>query len=72
MFCGKSFGRIVEPHPSKKDAFGWDPIFVPSGYDVTFAEMSLNEKNRVSHRSLALQQFQAYIKDNADSILHRL
>lgn len=36
--------------------FGYDPIFQPEGYDVTFAEMSLDEKNNISHRARAVDQ----------------
>jgi XTP/dITP diphosphohydrolase len=37
--------------------FGYDPLFVPLGYDQTFAELSLKEKNQISHRARALQKF---------------
>lgn len=36
--------------------FGYDPLFIPEGYDVTFAEMSANEKNSVSHRGRAVAE----------------
>lgn len=41
--------------------FGYDPIFLPHGYDKTFAEMMLNEKNRVSHRAIAFQKLLEYL-----------
>jgi XTP/dITP diphosphohydrolase len=37
------------------EGFGFDPVFIPDGYDKTFAEMSVEEKNRVSHRARALR-----------------
>ena len=44
------------------EGFGYDPIFEPEGYDITFAEMTLNEKNRISHRARALDKLIAFLK----------
>ncbi len=55
LFEGKVCGDILtEKHGTK--GFGYDPIFRPDGYDITFAEMPLDEKNRISHRGLAVQK----------------
>jgi len=42
--------------------FGYDPIFRPDGYDITFAEMPLEEKNKISHRARAIQQLVEFLK----------
>jgi len=42
--------------------FGYDPIFLPDGFDRTFAEMDLGEKNRISHRALAVQKLIDYLR----------
>lgn len=44
-----------------KNGFGYDPLFVPEGYDETFAELSNTVKNKISHRALALQKFKLFI-----------
>lgn len=56
-FVGKTPGKIVLPRGPND--FGWDPIFQPDGYDQTYAEMSKEEKNKISHRyrALALVKF---------------
>jgi len=41
--------------------FGYDPIFQPDGYELTFAEMSLEDKNRISHRARAMEQMIAFL-----------
>ncbi|MBN2788593.1 MAG: RdgB/HAM1 family non-canonical purine NTP pyrophosphatase [Candidatus Delongbacteria bacterium] len=47
-------GKIIEKL-SGNQGFGYDPIFQPDGYDTTLAEMSLDDKNRISHRGLAVK-----------------
>jgi XTP/dITP diphosphohydrolase len=47
---------------SGTSGFGYDPIFQPEGYTQTFAEMSLAEKNKISHRALAVEQMVAFLR----------
>jgi len=51
---GKVFGEIVFP-PRGTGGFGYDPIFQPDGFDITFGEMAVEEKNKLSHRANALE-----------------
>lgn len=59
-------GRIIDV-PRGENGFGYDPLFVPEGEERTFAEMSAEEKNRISHRGRALadlrQKLAPYIAD---------
>lgn len=50
--CG---GRILE-QPAGEGGFGYDPVFLPDGYDRSFAQLSAEEKNRISHRGAALRE----------------
>jgi XTP/dITP diphosphohydrolase len=43
--------------------FGYDPLFQPDGYDITFAEMDLAEKNRISHRGKAVEKLVAFLSE---------
>ena len=60
---GECYGEITEK-PAGKNGFGYDPIFKPDGYDRTIAELSENLKNKISHRSNALNKIISYIKTN--------
>lgn len=48
MFVGRTEGRVVPARGG--GSFGWDPIFLPDGFDTTFAEMDKQLKNTISHR----------------------
>lgn len=52
---GRCFGRIAET-PSGSAGFGYDPLFVPDGHNVSFADLSADEKNAISHRGRALEE----------------
>lgn len=62
LFEGIAEGRIIDS-PKGDQGFGYDPVFVPDGYDKTFAEMSLEEKNRISHRTAAVSKLVKYLRD---------
>jgi XTP/dITP diphosphohydrolase len=57
LFDGVCEGRILF-EPRGKNGFGYDPLFVPTGFEQTFAELGDEVKNRMSHRSRALQKLQ--------------
>lgn len=61
IFKGICQGTITNK-PIGKDGFGYDPIFIPKGYSNTFAEMTIEEKNRISHRAKAVEQLVAFLK----------
>lgn len=59
FFEGVIEGEIVKP--SGDNGFGWDPIFKPNGYDITFGEMDREEKNSFSMRKLAFEKLREYL-----------
>eukprot|EP00756_Hemistasia_phaeocysticola_P052025 Hpha_TRINITY_DN27212_c0_g1::TRINITY_DN27212_c0_g1_i1::g.140662::m.140662/K01519/ITPA; inosine triphosphate pyrophosphatase len=61
LFDGRCPGVIVEP--AGDGGFGWDPIFQPDGWTRTFAAMTKEEKNRISHRAVALEKVKAYFAE---------
>ncbi|WP_048150157.1 XTP/dITP diphosphatase [Palaeococcus ferrophilus] len=62
IFTGTVHGRIgLERRGS--GGFGFDPIFIPEGYGRTFAEMTTEEKNRISHRGRAFEAFSNWLRD---------
>ncbi len=52
---GRCFGKIAE-QPAGVEGFGYDPLFIPDGYAKSFAELTADEKNAISHRGRALEQ----------------
>jgi XTP/dITP diphosphohydrolase len=60
VFEGKINGRI-SIKPKGSNGFGYDPIFIPEGYEKTFAEMSIKEKNTISHRKIALMKMESFL-----------
>ena len=61
-FEGVMEGTIIDA-PRGENGFGYDPIFVPAGESRTFAEMSQEEKNQISHRARALKKALEFIED---------
>ena len=61
-FEGEVKGTIVDA-PRGSNGFGYDPIFQPDGYDKTFAEMTDEEKNKISHRANAVKKALEFIED---------
>ncbi len=73
VFEGVVAGTIIEL-PRGRNGFGYDPIFLPKGLDQTFGELAPAEKDRLSHRALALEKLRAFLdtmpgqqKGNRDS-----
>ena len=64
QFEGIVEGTIIQEKRGT-DGFGYDPVFLPDGYDQTFAEMEADEKNRISHRGRASQKLIDYLMHSA-------
>ncbi len=63
IFEGAVVGTIAQ-QPSGQQGFGYDPIFIPEGHEQSFAEMSLEEKNQISHRGRAVQKLVDFLKNH--------
>jgi XTP/dITP diphosphohydrolase len=57
--CAGSIASV----PRGSAGFGYDPIFIPDGYDVTFAELEAEVKNQISHRARALKSARLYLQN---------
>lgn len=62
LFDGRVFGKIIEDERGGQ-GFGYDPIFVPDGHELTFAEMDAATKNTISHRARALRQMLQFLSE---------
>jgi len=63
LFEGIANGNIARQKHGK-GGFGYDPIFIPEGYDKTFAELSADIKNSISHRGRAVAQLKDFLEKN--------
>jgi XTP/dITP diphosphohydrolase len=62
IFEGIVTGEIINEKRGS-EGFGYDPVFVPEGRKHTFAEMTLDEKNLISHRARAFEKFRKFLSD---------
>merc|ERR1712006_63388 len=60
VFSGRTEGQIVTARGPTD--FGWDPVFLPDGFDQTYAEMDKSVKNSISHRGRALEKLKAFLE----------
>jgi XTP/dITP diphosphohydrolase len=60
LFEGIVPGTIIDEKRGD-EGFGYDPIFVPDGKEMTFAQMALNEKNKISHRAIAFEKLKEFL-----------
>lgn len=61
-FEGSIEGKITTKKSGNK-GFGYDPIFQPEGYEITFADMTAEEKNKISHRGRAMQKLLKFLDE---------
>ena len=63
FFVGNVAGHLTDKPDSSLSEFGYDPIFVPDGFDKPFGALSADTKKNLSHRGRALSELIAYLKD---------
>ncbi|MCH3883218.1 non-canonical purine NTP diphosphatase [Tenacibaculum aquimarinum] len=63
LFNGICKGEILSEKQGEK-GFGYDPIFKPNGFTSSFAEMSSEEKNKISHRGIAIKELVEFLEEN--------
>ncbi len=60
LFEGTVSGTIIEEKRGD-EGFGYDPVFIPDGKELTFAQMTLAEKNTISHRAIAFEKLKEFL-----------
>ena len=71
LFEGRVDGLILT-EPRGTDGFGYDPIFLPDGFDQSFAEMSAERKNAISHRGRAMQKLMEFLQQRPSFFVQNL
>lgn len=61
VFKGEAYGHLIDKARGKH-GFGFDFVFIPDGFSKTYAQMSPAEKNKISHRALALKKLKKYLE----------
>lgn len=64
LTCSGFVDGIVSPYPRGSGGFGYDPLFIPDGYDVTFSEMESTLKNTISHRAKAIGALWSCVREH--------
>ncbi len=64
LFEGSVEGRIME-HPRGTNGFGYDPVFLPEGFERSYAELTAEEKNGISHRARAIRKFIDFLRSRS-------
>lgn len=62
VFNGETEGTVA-PEPRGEKGFGWDPIFIPKGYELTWGEMDVDQQKETSMRRIALKKLQSYLEE---------
>ncbi len=63
LACSGFVDGIVSPYPRGAGGFGYDPLFIPDGYGVTFSEMEPTLKNMISHRARAIGELWSHVQE---------
>jgi inosine triphosphate pyrophosphatase len=63
IFEGRTAGKIVTPRGARD--FGWDPVFQPDGFEMTYAELDKDVKNSISHRGRSLEKVKAFLTSDS-------
>ena len=69
IFFEGTIHGVIGHKPKGSNGFGYDPVFIPEGFDTTFAEMPTHIKNKISHRSRTFSKFIKYLQNTPDSIV---